>query len=101
MLAPEGPARLGAVGGPAALLPLLRSPRAALQGAVARALGNLAHDGTPAAWLLECLPPLVALAAKPKPEVALDAFWAVSNLYRLHRESQVEAQRDQAVLTRG
>ena len=87
MLAPQGAAHLASAGGPTALLPLLRSSRAPLQAAIARALGNLAHDGTPAEVLLECMPPLVALASRPKPEVALDAYWAVSNVYRLLRAS--------------
>ena len=83
MLTPTGPARLASAGGPAALLPLLRSPRAELQAAIARAIGNLAHDGSPVEMLVECVPPLAALVSKPKPEVALDALWAASNLYRL------------------
>ena len=87
MLAPEGPARLMGAGGPTVLLSLLRTPRAPLQAAIARALGNLAHDGFPPESLLECLAPLVAMAQKPKPEVALDVYWAVSNLHRHHRSS--------------
>ena len=51
MLAPQGAAHLASAGGPTALLPLLRSSRAPLQAAIARAGGiepliALARDGT-------------------------------------------------------
>jgi hypothetical protein len=92
LLAPEGPAGLGACGGAAALVPLLRSPRAPLVSSVCRAIGNLAHDGCDAEAIADCVLPLIAVASKPRASTEGEALWgtrctnslwAASNLYRL------------------
>ena len=81
MLAPDAVTHLHAVGGPAALLPLLKSPRIEIQSTTARAVGHLAHSRGPLKLLAALVPSLCAMLAKVSGEVTLDIIWATANLY--------------------